>query len=86
MAHSHPLRALILDYGNVLTRDQREHWLEAMAALANAPRDQFIEAYWAHRHAYARRPLGARLLAPRRARGRARSGRSDDRPARGAST
>lgn len=52
MAHSHPVRALILDYGNVLTRDQREDWLEAMAALAHAPRDQFIGAYWAHRHAY----------------------------------
>jgi putative hydrolase of the HAD superfamily len=52
MKNAHALRALILDYGNVLTHVQRDHWLEAMATLANASRDNFLAAYWAHRHAY----------------------------------
>jgi putative hydrolase of the HAD superfamily len=52
MAGVPPLRALILDYGNVLTRVQGDHWFEAMAAELGAPDDRFREAYWEHRQAY----------------------------------
>ena len=46
------LRALILDYGNVLTLVQRDRWFVAMAAELGAPGDRFRDAYWDHRHAY----------------------------------
>ena len=52
MAGSTALRALILDYGNVLTHVQRDHWFEAMAAELGAPGDRLRDAYWRHRHAY----------------------------------
>ena len=52
MAGSTALRALILDYGNVLTHVQRDHWFELMAAEVGAPGDRFRDAYWGHRHAY----------------------------------
>ncbi len=52
MAGSTALRALILDYGNVLTHVQRDHWFDAMAAELGAPGDRFRDAYWGHRHAY----------------------------------
>jgi putative hydrolase of the HAD superfamily len=47
-----PLEALILDYGNVLSLPQREHWLEVMAAQAGAPTRAFHDAYWQHRQPY----------------------------------
>ena len=47
-----PLRALILDYGNVLTHVQRDRWLEAMAAELGVPGGAFRAAYWGYRHAY----------------------------------
>jgi putative hydrolase of the HAD superfamily len=46
------IRALILDYGNVLTHVQRDQWLEAMAAELDVPSGAFRAAYWGHRHAY----------------------------------
>ena len=52
MAGSTALRALILDYGNVLTHVQRDHWFEGMAAELGAPGDRLRDAYWGHRHAY----------------------------------
>jgi putative hydrolase of the HAD superfamily len=52
MAESTALRALILDYGNVLTHVQQDHWFEGMAAELGAPGDRFRDAYWGHRHAY----------------------------------
>ena len=45
MAGSTALRALILDYGNVLTHVQRDHWFEVMAAELGAPDDRFRDAY-----------------------------------------
>jgi len=47
-----PLDALILDYGNVLTDPQREHWFGVMAAAAGVPTAALREAYSRHRHAY----------------------------------
>jgi len=47
-----PLDALILDYGNVLTDPQREHWYGVMAAEAGVPTDAVHNAYSRHRHAY----------------------------------
>src|SRR5262245_4163207 len=47
-----PLRALILDYGNVLTHVQGDRWLEAMAAELGVAGAAFRGAYWGHRHAY----------------------------------
>jgi putative hydrolase of the HAD superfamily len=47
-----PLEALILDYGNVLSLPQREHWLEVMAAQVGAPTRAFRDAYWQHRQPY----------------------------------
>ena len=47
-----PFRALILDYGNVLTHVQKVEWLDAMAAELSVPASRFRDAYWGHRHAY----------------------------------
>jgi len=46
------LRALVLDYGNVLTHVQRDRWLEAMAAEFGVPVGALRDAYWGHRHEY----------------------------------
>ena len=44
--------ALILDYGEVLTRRQAREHLQAMATLAGLPLEEFRARYWRHRHAY----------------------------------
>ena len=44
--------ALILDYGEVLTRAQPRDLLDRMASLAELPLDQFLSRYWRHRRAY----------------------------------
>src|SRR5262249_53709727 len=46
------LRALILDYGEVLSLPQPEYLIEAMAATIGVGRDEFEPAYWRHRRAY----------------------------------
>jgi putative hydrolase of the HAD superfamily len=46
------LEALILDYGNVLSRPQREDWFEAMAAQFGVQTNAFRDAYWRHRQPY----------------------------------
>jgi putative hydrolase of the HAD superfamily len=46
------LKALILDYGNVLSQPQGDQWFEVMAAEVGAPRDTFRAAYWRHRLLY----------------------------------
>ncbi len=46
------VRALILDYGEVLTRPQRVECILAMAARVDASVDVFQRAYWDHRRAY----------------------------------
>jgi hypothetical protein len=46
------LQALILDYGNVLSQPQDEHWFEVMAAEIGTSRDPFRVAYWRHRPLY----------------------------------
>jgi len=47
-----PLEALILDYGNVLSRSQREDWFQEIAAQVGAPLHAFRDAYWQHRQPY----------------------------------
>lgn len=47
-----PLRALILDYGNVLTYPQAPDVIQAMAARLGVTVDTFTAAYWEHRHGY----------------------------------
>lgn len=45
-------RALILDYGNVLTLPQAPDVIQAMTARIGAPADAFHSAYWQHRRGY----------------------------------
>ena len=45
-------RALILDYGNVLTLPQAPDVIETMAARLRVPVQAFTAAYWEHRHGY----------------------------------
>ncbi len=45
-------RAIIFDYGNVLSRPQGEPEVHAMAALLELPLDRFRELYWRYRLAY----------------------------------
>ncbi|HET7263789.1 MAG TPA: HAD family phosphatase [bacterium] len=47
-----PLRALILDYGNVLTHPQAWDVIEAMAARLGVAVEAFSAAYWEHRRSY----------------------------------
>ena len=44
--------ALILDFGEVLTRPQRRGAAELMASLVKLPLDEFLARYWRHRSAY----------------------------------
>jgi putative hydrolase of the HAD superfamily len=46
------VRALILDFGEVLTRPQPRHVIERMASMTRLPVDQFLSRYWRHRKAY----------------------------------
>lgn len=46
------VRALILDYGGVLTRPQRPDRIAAMADRVGVPLDTFVTAYWRDRPAY----------------------------------
>jgi putative hydrolase of the HAD superfamily len=46
------LRALILDYGNVLTLPQAPDVIETMAARLGVAAGAFNSAYWEHRRAY----------------------------------
>jgi putative hydrolase of the HAD superfamily len=46
------IRALILDFGEVLTRPQPRHIIERMASMTRLPVDQFLSRYWRHRNAY----------------------------------
>jgi putative hydrolase of the HAD superfamily len=47
-----PPRALILDLGGVLVRDQPAEVVHAMARRSRVPLRTFTGAYWAHRAAY----------------------------------
>lgn len=47
-----PLRALILDYGNVLTYPQAQDVIDAMAARLDVTVEAFSAAYWEHRRPY----------------------------------
>ena len=46
------VRALILDFGEVLTRPQPRDVIERMASMTRLPVDQFLSRYWRHRNAY----------------------------------
>jgi len=47
-----PLQAVILDYGNVLSRPQRRAEVEGMAEVLKAPVARFEELYWKYRQAF----------------------------------
>jgi putative hydrolase of the HAD superfamily len=47
-----PVRALILDYGEVLSHPQRRDCLQQMAARAGTDVERFGTAYWRYRRAY----------------------------------
>ncbi len=46
------LRAVIFDYGMVLTAQPRQDAHEAMMRITGLPRERFEALYWADRHAY----------------------------------
>ena len=46
------LRAVIFDYGMVLTGQPRAEAHDAMLRITGLPHDKFEEVYWADRHAY----------------------------------
>jgi putative hydrolase of the HAD superfamily len=46
------LRALILDFGGVLSHQQPADWYRSMAAELGVPEAAFRDAYWQHRTAY----------------------------------
>ena len=46
------LRAVIFDYGMVLTGQPNANAHDAMVRITGLPRDQFEAIYWADRHAY----------------------------------
>jgi putative hydrolase of the HAD superfamily len=46
------VRALILDYGEVLSRPQRRDCLQQMATRAGTDLERFSTAYWRHRRDY----------------------------------
>jgi putative hydrolase of the HAD superfamily len=54
------LRWLLCDYGNVLSLAQPDEDVAALAELAEVPRSEFAERYWADRAAYDRAELDAR--------------------------
>jgi putative hydrolase of the HAD superfamily len=45
------IKALILDYGGVLSYPQPAQAVDAMVAASGCPREAFVEAYWRHREA-----------------------------------
>jgi putative hydrolase of the HAD superfamily len=47
-----PPKALILDYGEVLSHPQADGTLAAMAGVLGVPEPSFTEAYWRGRHEY----------------------------------
>ena len=44
--------AIIFDYGNVLSEPQGDAEVQAMAALLEMPKAEFLEKYWKHRLVY----------------------------------
>jgi putative hydrolase of the HAD superfamily len=47
-----PIRALILDYGNVLSQEQPADWFEVVGGRLGVTAPEFQAAYWQHRLAY----------------------------------
>ena len=45
-------KAVIFDYGNVLSAPQGEGEIERMSSVFDVPRDEFLRAYWEFRVAY----------------------------------
>ena len=54
-----PIRAVILDYGDVISQPPDPASITAMAAMFNLPEDRFRDHYSALRHAYDRGDLHA---------------------------
>ncbi len=49
-----PIKAVIFDYGNVISLPQSENHLQKMIELCGMPAEQFHESYWKFRMAYDR--------------------------------
>lgn len=47
-----PLKAIIFDYGNVLSEPQNAEQIQAMASVLDLPHDEFVDYYWRFRVAY----------------------------------
>jgi putative hydrolase of the HAD superfamily len=52
-------RAVVFDYGNVLSAPQGAGEIQEMAAILNVPADPFLQAYWRLRGAYDEAALDA---------------------------
>src|SRR5258706_16452201 len=46
------IRHLLVDYGEVISTQRSENTITDLAALADQPRDTFLDRYWHHRPAY----------------------------------
>jgi len=46
------IRRLLVDYGEVISTPATPGPINHLAALADQPRDVFLERYWPHRCAY----------------------------------
>ena len=46
------IRHLLVDYGEVISTPLSENTITELAALADQPRDTFLDRYWHHRLAY----------------------------------
>ena len=46
------IRRLLVDYGEVISTPLSENTITDLAALADQPRDTFLDRYWHHRPAY----------------------------------
>jgi putative hydrolase of the HAD superfamily len=61
LSHSlQPIRAVILDYGDVISQSPDPSFITAMAGVFDLPEDQFRHLYAAMRHGYDRGDLNAK--------------------------
>ena len=60
-----PVRAVIFDYGMVLSQAQEPSALNNLLAITGLDRDTFDGHYWTHRHAYDMGKLNGRTYWPK---------------------
>ena len=59
-SHSaHPVRAVLFDYGKVLSNAEDPTAWASLVALGGVPEQRFHDAYWAYRHDYDRHTLNS---------------------------